>query len=246
MKKVYFFAMLSLSVLWLSSCEELNEQIIVNDFEDVVLGDQGYYDGSDKSGELTDGKYVKAIVSGSVSLVNIYKVSQWGGSWSGFAVSSLKDSVNGGWINQFNTVAGQGAGGSQKFALAFDSATIHFPFINSYQKPKSIMVTNSTYTYKDMLNGSGFSKKFSEGDWFKVNFTGISNGKITETVEFYLADFRNGKTVLIKDWTKVSLTKLGKVDEISIGFESSDVGEWGINTPKYVCLDNLEVAVKRD
>jgi hypothetical protein len=246
MKKVYFFAAVLSVIFVFSSCEELNEQIIVNDFEDVTLGESGYYNGSDKSGNLVDGRFIKSISTGSVSLINFYSETEWGASWSGFAVSSLRDSVNGGWVNQYNTVAGQGASGSQKFALVFDSASIHFPYINSYQKPQSVMVTNSTYAYRDMLNGSSFSKKFGQGDWFKVIFKGLSQGNETGSVEFFLADFRNGKSILIKDWTSVNLTSLGKVDDVKISFESSDMGQWGINTPQYVCLDNLKVAVSRD
>lgn len=231
----------------LVACEPENTgHLLVNDFEDVVINESGYVDGSDKSGTLIDGTYVKGIISGSVSLLNLYTYNEeWSfGSWAGFAVSSRIDSITQGYSNQYSVIAGQGAGGSSKFALVYDSAEIHLPYINSYQKVKSVMLTNSTYAYYDMSLGSSFSKKFDDGDWFKVIIRGFYGDKLTGTVEFYLADFRDGKSLIVRDWTKVSLGAMGAVEKLVFTFDSSDIGVFGINTPKYVCLDDLVVEVE--
>jgi hypothetical protein len=101
------------------------------------------------------------------------------------------------------------------------------------------MITNSTYAYLDMLNGSDYSKKFASGDWFKVIITGYLNNVKQSTVEYYLADFRDGKTVLSKTWDKIDLSSLGSVDRLSFTFDSSDkTGGW-MNTPAYACIDNI-------
>ncbi len=102
------------------------------------------------------------------------------------------------------------------------------------------MLTNSTYTYRTILNGNTFSKKFVTGDWFKVIITGYKNGIQTGQVEYYLADFRNGKSFILKTWTSIELSGLGgEVDKVIFTFDSSDKGQWGINTPTYVCIDNI-------
>jgi hypothetical protein len=102
------------------------------------------------------------------------------------------------------------------------------------------MLTNSTYTYLDMLNGSGFSKKFTTNDWFKVIITGYLNKIKTASVECYLADFQNGKADLLNTWKKVDMSALGNVNHVTFTFDSSDKsGEW-LNTPAYVCIDNIE------
>ncbi len=224
------------------ACEPETGHLLVNDFEDVVLGESGYYNGSDTTGTLIDGRYYNPIYSGSVTLINRYKPDWY--SWDGFAVSSLIDSVTIGYVNQYSVIAGQGAGGSAKFALAYDSAEIQLPYINSYQKVKSVMLTNSTYAYYDMLEGSDYSKKFEDNDWFKVIIRGYSGNTLTGTVEFYLADFRDGKSLIVRDWTKVSLSSLGTVDRLTLTFDSSDKGIFGVNTPKYVCIDDLIVEVE--
>src|SRR5690606_17763153 len=101
-----------------------------------------------------------------------------------------------------------------------------------------------TYAFYDMLEGSDYSKKFEENDWFKVIIRGYSGNTLTGTVEFYLADFRDGNSLIVRDWTKVSLSSLGTVDRLTLTFDSSDKGFFGVNTPKYVCLDDLVVEVE--
>lgn len=234
------------AVLFFVACNPELEHVVVNDFEDVVLDESGYYNGSDMSGTLTDGSYVKDITSGSIDLINRYTYdTEWNyGFWEGFTVSSHIDSITPGFENQYSTIAGHGAGGSATFALAYDSAVIHLPYLNSLQKAKSVMLTNSTWAYYDILHGSDFSKKFEDGDWFKVIIKGFLGENETGQVEFYLADYRDGKSVIVREWTKVSLDKLGTVDKITFSFDSSDKGVYGVNTPQYVCLDDLIVVVE--
>ena len=63
------------------------------------------------------------------------------------------------------------------------------------------------------------------------------------TREVYLADFRDGKTTLLNTWGYVSLEEAipAKVQRLESYFDSSDKGVWGVNTPKYVCIDNVLV-----
>ena len=85
-----------------------------------------------------------------------------------------------------------------------------------------------------------YGKKFTTGDWFKLIITGYKNEVETAKVEFYLADFRAGKSSIINKWTKVDLEKLNEVDKIKFTMESSDIGDYGMNTPAYACIDNIE------
>lgn len=247
MKTKSILSLLLLAVVMFTACEETpKEHLIINDFEDITLESGSWINGSSKQGELIEGSYVSTINSGTVQLLNVYAEGEWGGYWGGFALSAAIDSVTPGFMNQYSTIAGSGANSSSNFALAFDSATVFLHYIGSYQKPKSVMLTNSTWAYYDMLNGSDFSKKFEAGDWFKVIIKGFLGETETGSIEFYLADFRNNKSVIIREWTKVDLKALGTADKITFSFDSSDKGPWGINTPKYVCVDELVVAVSED
>ena len=111
-------------------------------------------------------------------------------------------------------------------------------------------VTNCTYAYLSMRDGDMFAKKFggttgNDPDYFKLLIWGEKqDGSKTDTIEFYLADFRsndNSRDYIVKNWRWVDLNKLGKVKKLRFNLASSDVGSWGMNTPAYFCIDNLTI-----
>ncbi len=211
-------------------------------FEDVALGEQGFWNGSDLSGEEDSGNYYGSFTSSVFSFDNIYTAA-WG-SYMGFACSSLTDTVTSGFTNQYSPKAGEGANGSAQFALAYgDGATFNCTYKEGYTNNtlKSVMVTNGTYTYNEIRDGSAYSKKFESGDWFKVTFTGYKGETETGSVDYYLADFRDGKTYINKEWVEVDLTPLSDATTVMITFDSTDKGQFGVNTPTYVFIDNLTI-----
>jgi hypothetical protein len=91
-----------------------------------------------------------------------------------------------------------------------------------------------------MCNGDGFAKKFEKGDWFKLIITGYNNEEVTGTKEYYLADLRDEATAyIINDWRYVDLSGLGTVTKLGFELDSSDSGDYGMNTPAYFCFDDF-------
>lgn len=205
-------------------------------FEDLTLGPDGYWNGSDGSGKFTDGPF---------TFHNNYN-AEWA-SWSGFSYTNHTDTLTPGWLNQYSAIAGSGVGQSEKYAVAY----LVGPTRITLSEPDSVSgmyITNSTYAYLSMRDGDDYTKKFggisgNDPDYFRLNIYGIeSSGDTSATVVFYLADFRfedNEKDYLLKTWEWVDLDTLGVVSEIRFSLESSDVGAWGMNTPAYFCLDNI-------
>ena len=222
-----FLMILALALaLVLASCQKETETTTtVVDFEDVTLNSDSISDGTSfKSGNSTF-----SIVDGAF----------WNG---GIVCSSKKDTVTSGFLNQYSSVAGLGAYNSEKYAVVYSPGSFNCPknTLGNYNI-KSMMVTNSTYAYLDMKNGTPLvSKIFTSGDWFKMIVKGYLNKKETNSVDYYLADFRNGKSFISKNWEKISLVSLSVVDSVAITFDSSDKGSFGVNTPQYVCIDNIE------
>lgn len=230
------------TVLNFTSCSDDNEDETGNggetgiektttiDFESITLPSTGF---------LNNQKYQ---VEG-IEFSNKYVENEYGPYWEGFSYSQLTDRTTPGIINQYSVYAESGAEKSKKFAIAFAGFEIptNFQFINNQTRVlKSVMVNNSTNTALSIKDGDGFSKQFEANDWFKVIFTGYDvSGKPGKTVEYYLADYRNNKSYICNQWTKVSLESLGKVNKVTVTFDSSDKGEFGVNTPQYVCIDNL-------
>ena len=185
--------------------------------------------------------------------------SDWGTYWSGFCASRVSDvedyTAENTWLDhQYASMQGGGVQGlATPYIVGYwNSSEGENPETPSLKismtdggsfTVRSVYVNNTTYAYYTMLNGSAYSKKFGAGDWFKVTFYGVTtDGAVTAPVDYYLADYRDGKSVLVKDWSLVDLSSLSasaSLKYVYIQMSSSDSGQWGMNTPAYVALDRL-------
>lgn len=125
--------------------------------------------------------------------------------------------------------------GSSNFAIVFCDA---FMALDSPKTIKAMDVCNTTYCLGVMKYGNAYASALTEkGTYFTLTIRGTNKGKEAGTVTVDLA--RDG--VFIEDWTTVSLQPLGDVDSIFFSVDGSDVGDWGLNTPTYVAIDNIEI-----
>ena len=206
-------------------------------FEEMLPAAESFFNGSDSSGDFS---------SGGFRFNNNYDTLF--GSWDGWAVSNITDDTTPGWGNQYSAIPGSGAGGSSNYGVAY---------IGFVEPPEARLgvsriidgayFSNTTYAYYSMLNGDSFAKKFGgatgdDEDWFLLTIRGFNGVSVTGTVDFHLADFRfsdNGLDYIVDDWTWVDLTGLGEVTSLEFALSSSDVGQWGMNTPAYFAMDNM-------
>ena len=175
-------------------------------------------------------------------------------SWDGITYSDVNDTTTSGIGNQYAAYGGDGLDRSDGgvYAVGYYASwdphtTISFA---SAMTVNGFYANNTTYAALDMLNGSGFSKKFggdsgNDADWFKMTIEGFDASSASQgSVDFYLADYRfadNGLDYIIDDWTFVDLSGLGSnVSSIQFSLSSSDNGTWGMNTPAYFAIDELE------
>ncbi len=212
---------------------------VVVDFGDLQLTNAvEYWNGSDGSGEFR---------SRGARFANDYN-PDWD-AWSGFSYSRVNDTNTTGWMNQYAVISGTGVGNTGIYAVAYtgnDDATVTLPVASGM---RGIYVNNTTYAALDILYGSGFSKKFGgesgdDPDWFKLTVTGYeADGYPSGSASIYLADYRfedNTQNYILSDWTWMSLTNLGDyVETLHFSLSSSDVGDWGMNTPAYFALGSL-------
>lgn len=174
----------------------------------------------------------------------------------GIAISQWNDVATNSFSNQCSVFFGDnnkkngGNNKSKTFAVSYvsgynDAPTMNFQTANAEYIIDHAYFTNATYAALSMTNGDGFAKKFSynDKDWFKLTVEGFSAaGKSTGTVECYLADFREEKAGgIVNQWKRVELSSLGKVHKLSFTMDSSDKGEYGVNTPTYFCVDDIAV-----
>jgi len=220
-------------------------------FDDLSLAAESYWNGSDSSG---------GFQSGDAYFHNTF--TDWGGgatSWDGWAFSNITDNTTSGYGNQYSAYAGGGANGSSNYGVSYialdwmgsyDPIPTRMDFVGTARgyPVQGAYFTNTTYAALAMLNGEIPSKQFGgvtgdDPDWFKLIITGIgSDATPTGAVEFYLADYRfadNRQDYLVNDWVWVDLSSLGEVTGLEFSVASSDVGDFGINTPTYFAMDYL-------
>lgn len=232
----FFYAAALFAVVNLASCskdDDNNGPVAVQktvDFETVALGNGGY------TNDFPDGLMLQGL-----DFYNSYNAAY--SSFEGFAVSDNTDTGTPGLANQYSVWAGGGAGGLDQFAVIFAgfTETTHCAFTNGVERKfLSLKVNNSTYVALSMRDGDDFAKKFAAGDWFKLIVTGLgADGEPIGSVEYYLADFRDGRSFICSEWADIDLSGLGKVNRLEFTFASTDNGQYGMNTPAYACIDNI-------
>ncbi|MBI9055762.1 MAG: DUF4465 domain-containing protein [Bacteroidales bacterium] len=189
-----------------------------------------------------------------------YADTTWGDMayWDGFTVSRSKkfecDTACGSnctnFHNQFVAMPKNGIGGSKTdlYAVAYDGYNeSFFPerhcniTLNQDDSICGLYLTLNAYTYKSIKCGDSFAGAFEYGDYYYVTIKGYLNGILTDTVVYYLADYRNSTAYVVDDWNWVNLQDLGTVDSLAFELTTSDVGQYGPNTPMYFCMDEIKV-----
>ena len=226
---------------WMASA---GVEVRVVDFEDRELQPDSFYNGSDGAG---------GFVSGDVRFLN--KFTDFGGgftAWLGFAYSNRGDRETPGFESQFSAFPGGGSGSDPggKFAVVHISsagdAVITFP---DAAMPLAVKVANTTFAALSMRDGDAFAKRFGgetgkDEDYLRMTIRGRDReGFVTGEVIAYLADFRfedSDQDFIAEDWIQVDLSAIERPSKtIEFTLESTDVGEFGMNTPAYFALDDL-------
>jgi len=222
MKKLFFSLILAAALIAAPAA-----YADVSTFEDLTLGAESYWNGSDDSGGFT---------SGDAYFLNAYDSTY--ASWDGWAYSNTTDTTTPGWSNQYSAITGGGAGASSNYGVAYDGGTygaasppnLSFGAVTGNDLDTTISgayITNTTYAYLSMRDGDGYAKKFggdngTDADWFKLTIQGIdAEANYTGTVDFFLADFRfadSANDYILDDWTWVNLTSLGDVIGLEFPF----------------------------
>ena len=104
--------------------------------------------------------------------------------------------------------------------------------------------TNTTWAALSMRDGDGFADPFTTDDWFKLTIYGVDAEEtiLDNYLDFYLADFRSSDSAehyILDEWEWVDLSSLSGARSLFFNLSSSDVGEWGMNTPAYFAIDNI-------
>ena len=215
-------------------------EIGIADFEDV---------------EMNAGDHWVSAAEGTSAMVNngwAFTNHNFSTYWGGITASNATDTTLSGYSAQYVAVPGSGLDGSEKYGVAYvmgygydtEVATAD----GSSHTVTGFYVTNNVYAYKSMRDGDAYSAAFggadgTEPDFLVLHATGKdADGNTTGTADFYLADYRfndSDSDYIVDTWKWFDLSALGEVVSVSFTMESSQNGEWGMNTPAYFCIDNF-------
>ncbi|MDG1148627.1 MAG: DUF4465 domain-containing protein [Crocinitomicaceae bacterium] len=240
MKKIYVLA----TALLLGASLQAQQTV---DFESVVLSPNSYDNGSSGNGDFLLG-------SSPIRFSNTY-TSAWD-SWTGYAISNMVDTVTAGYLNQYSAFTGAGCDSSSAYAVGYGSSG-NISCENEYQYITSFKITNSTYTAISMRDGDAYAKQFGSvnnamgipdgtngEDFYRVwVYCEDYSGANKDTIEVLLADYRfadSTQDYIVDEWLDVDFQNVGfPVNRIQFELESSDIGDFGMNTPGYYVIDNV-------
>lgn len=202
-----------------------------------------------------DGYYEGFIVSKNSDNANHMTAAEWTANQWGCMAQ--------GGVNSMNAEEGMWLDGieGKPFLINYYSAytksttdygSSYFRFTDKKFTPFGIYVCNHPWGYWGCITGDGFASPLAEdGGYYKITFHGVNINEGTErTVDFFLAERKlsdiNMDNIINSDdsytlpkWEYCDLSTLGLVDLVYITMDSSDKGDFGMNTSTLVCLDEL-------
>lgn len=208
----------------------------------------GYYDGTDVwDSTYNDSGICQLIYTNGARFMLSHLPSQdsYGGmSWEGFTISKVSQDT----ANVFGCVANGGlAGVGTPYVIGYYSSWITeslgyssniIRFDQEYY-PECVYICQNSNTMEAITNGGVFNARaFTENDTLALIISALNSSmEETKSITYYLAvdgEKNDG-------WIKVPLTALGQAAGLSFRMTTTDIGQFGENTPMYFALDGLTV-----
>ena len=179
------------------------------------------------------------------SLSHLPSMSSYGGqSWEGFTLSKVSQDT----ANVFGCIARGGIKGiGTPYVIGYFSDWVtetqgyssNVILFDQEYYPEYVYICQNSNTMEAITHGGVFNARaFTHEDTLALIISGL-DASLNETTNqvYYLAiDGSNNN-----GWVKVPLTTLGKTSGLSFRMATTDIGQFGANTPLYFALDGLTV-----
>ena len=183
--------------------------------------------------------------SGCFRLSHLPSQNSYGGwSWEGFTLSKVSQDT----ANVFGCAANGGIGGEgTPYVIGYYSDWVsetqgyssNIILFDQEYYPEYVYICQNSNTKEAITNGGIFNARaFTEKDTLALIICGLDSNMLEEKrVVYHLAV--DGKKN--DGWEKVSLESLGKTSGLSFHMTTTDMGQFGANTPMYFALDALTI-----
>lgn len=208
----------------------------------------GFYDGTDVwDSTYNDSGICQFIYTNEARFMLSHLPSQFSygaQSWEGFTLSKVSQDT----ANVFGCVANGGlAGVGTPYVIGYFSDWVtasqgyssNIILFDQEYYPDYVYICQNSNTMKAISEGGVYNARpFNEKDTLALIISAIDETYTEKTsLMYYLAvdgEKNNG-------WVKVALNTLGKTIGLSFRMTTTDVGQFGMNTPLYFALDALTV-----
>ena len=181
---------------------------------------------------------------GVFRLSHLPSAMAYGGmSWEGFTLSTVSQDT----ANVFGCVANGGLEGvATPYVIGYYSEWVsssqgyssNIIDFNGEYYPEYVYICQNSNTHKAITQGEFNARPFTEQDTLALIIQTLDSTKTpTATIIYYLAI----DGTCNEGWVKVPLTALGQTSCLSFSMTSTDIGDWGANTPLYFALDGLTI-----
>lgn len=208
---------------------------------------EGYYDLTDVWDQTyNDADSCRQILinDGVFRLSHLPSEMSYGGlSWEGFTLSTVSQDT----ACVFGCVANGGLDGiATPYVIGYYSEWVsasqgyssNIIDFNGEYYPEYVYICQNSNTMEGITNGVFNSRPFTQEDTLTLIIQALdSTMQPTATTHYYLAvdgQKNNG-------WVKVPLNSLGKTSRLSFSMQTTEIGEFGSNTPLYFALDGLTI-----
>jgi hypothetical protein len=239
MKKITFLiAAMSMGLL---TCISFAQNVA--NFEDLSIETNSFWNGDDESGQFISGGWI---------FYNTYNSGF--DSWNGWAYSNMTDIETYSWENQYSAASVPSSPVENNYAVSYIIADWEndyspIPAVIKTDNEEAVSVAGTwiclnAYASLYMEDEGAYGGNYANSHhYLKLIVRGYSPIAFTwSTLEVYLADYRfqnNDYNYKFDTWKYINLESLGEVSELEFILESSDSGDYGLNTPAYFCIDNF-------
>ena len=249
----YFFSLFLTCVALAASAEQITMDLatatdmVPNPITFSQTPGTGYYDATDVwDSTYNDSGICQFIYTNGARFMLSHLPSQdsYGGmSWEGFTISKVSQDT----ANVFGCVANGGlAGVGTPYVIGYYSSWITeslgyssntILFDQDYY-PEYVYICQNSNTMEAITKGVFNSRPFTPNDTLALIISALNSSmEETKSITYYLAvDGQNNN-----GWTQVPLTALGQAAGLSFRMTTTDIGQFGENTPLYFALDGLTV-----
>ena len=213
-------------------------------FEGATLNADGYWCGDETGTPFDNWGSTSYTCSYKEDVVNfpVTWTPAWA-SWSGFAVSNRTATTYAAATmtpDQFNNITGTAKSGNNFGIVQTYGEVIEF------DKPvtvKGFWYTNTAWVVDAILNGDGMTPgKFEADDFFTCVLYPQRDGSMIGGARYELSLAKDGDYV--KTWQYCDLSGIEvfqNITSISFAFEGSKKNDYGVTTPAYMCIDDIEL-----